>query len=283
MSLLYTAQVLYNDVGAILLFIGIIGNTINIFIFSSVQNYRTTPCTFCFLVEAVNNILHLTINFITHIIIITSGINITDTSVVWCKIRYFLIAFLPFNSFTCSCLAVIDQFFVTSANIRLRQLSKIEWTHRIVFILSIFWFLLAISTNVVFFDISPITHICMPNNPAYALFFSMFVLIFFGVITILIMLIFGCLTYRNIHQTIILRAHQADRQLVKMIFTQAALVVISVTPYTVNGLYDTITNGMAKSPDRQQKEYLVTTVTNLLSYFYFSVCLYILFIRRILV
>ena len=51
------------------------------------------------------------------------------------------------------------------------------------------------------------------------------------------MCVFGCLTYRNIRQTRALAEQHADRQLVKMIFIEVVLVVISVIPYGIIGIY----------------------------------------------
>ena len=149
MSLLYIGQQFTICVGFILLFSGVIGNGLNIFIFSSVQNYRQTPCTFYFLVQSIINILYILINLTSRIVSTGYGIDLTRTSVIWCKTRNFFLSFLSLSSFSCSCLATVDQFFVTSSNVRLRQLSKIQWAHRIVFGLIIFWFLLSI-TNFVF-------------------------------------------------------------------------------------------------------------------------------------
>ena len=146
-SLLYISQQCTIYIGYILLFFGVIGNGINIFIFSSVKNYRRTPCTFYFLVQSISNILFLLINLTSRIVSSGYGIDLTRTSVLWCKSRNFLIRFLTLNSFSCSCLATIDQFFVTSSNVRLRQLSKIQWTHRIVFGLITFSFILSITTK----------------------------------------------------------------------------------------------------------------------------------------
>lgn len=110
MELLYIGQQLTIYVGFMLLFSGVVGNGMNIFIFAYVQNYRQTPCTFYFLVESINNILHILINLTSRIVSAGYGIDLTRTSVLWCKARYFFFGFLGLNSLSCSCLAIIDQF-----------------------------------------------------------------------------------------------------------------------------------------------------------------------------
>jgi hypothetical protein len=64
------------------LFAGVIGNGLNIFIFSSVQNYRQTPCTFYFLIQSISNILFILINLTSRIVSTGYGIDLTRTSVI---------------------------------------------------------------------------------------------------------------------------------------------------------------------------------------------------------
>jgi hypothetical protein len=273
MSLLYIGQLITIYLGFILLFTGIIGNGISIFIFSSAHNYQRIPCIFYLLVQGINNVFFILINLTSRIVSAGFGIDATSTSVFWCKARYFFIGFFSLNSFSCACLATIDQFFVTSQNVRLRQLSKIQWAHRIVLILVIFWFVVAVVTNFGFFDISTIIAACVPINTAYALFFSIAILVLLAAVPISVIVVFGSLTYRNIRRTAALIEQQADRQLVKMILIQVFLVIISVTPYCINGIYSLATAQIVKDEDQQQKEYFSTTVVGLLCYLYYAVYL----------
>ena len=126
-------------------------------------------------------------------------------------------------------------------------------------------------TNFVFFNISPTINACAPVNNAYALSFQLCTLIGLGAIPILIMFVFGSLTYRNIRQTRALLQQHADRQLVKMISIEVVLAVISVTPFSINGIYGLATAGVVKSEDRQEKESFVTTIVAVLSYCYYAV------------
>ncbi|CAF1580591.1 unnamed protein product, partial [Adineta steineri] len=51
------------------------------------------------------------------------GINLGVTAVGWCKVRKYFSITLSFISLCYSCLATIDQFFATSSDIRLRNLT----------------------------------------------------------------------------------------------------------------------------------------------------------------
>lgn len=86
------------------------------------------------------------------------------------------------------------------------------------------------------------------------------------------MVLFGCLTYRNIRQTIVLVEEHADRQLTKMILIQVILIVVSITPYGIFSTYRFITNRFFKDNDRLIKENFAGVVLTLVSYLYYIVC-----------
>ncbi|CAF1233470.1 unnamed protein product [Adineta steineri] len=66
--------------------------------------------------------------------ILGSGFDLTRTSLAWCKARSFFLSTISVISFTCLCLATIDQFLATSQNAHLRRYNKIELAHRIVLV-----------------------------------------------------------------------------------------------------------------------------------------------------
>ena len=117
-------------VGICLFIAGIIGNGINIWIFIGKRSYRTTPCTFYFLIESIYNILIVCISLSDRILNIGFDVDIKHESNLWCKIRQFSLAVLSPLSITCSCLAMIDQFLVTSRSQSLRNCSQMKWTYR---------------------------------------------------------------------------------------------------------------------------------------------------------
>jgi len=139
MSLIYIGQQCTIYGGLSLLVTGIFGNGMNIFIFSCVRTYRTTPSTFYFLVESICNGLYVVIILTTRMIDLGYGIDFTLSSTIWCRMREFLISTLTLISLTCSCLATIDQFFIPSRNASFRRCSKIQWAHRIVLLTIIIW------------------------------------------------------------------------------------------------------------------------------------------------
>jgi hypothetical protein len=276
MSLLYISQQFTIYTGFGLLLAGIVGNGLNILILSTVRAYRTTPCTFYFLVGSIVNIIYILINLITRILSVGYGIHYTNTSSISCKIQQFLLVTPAILSVTLSCLAMIDQFLVTSRIVYLRRCSQIKWAHRIVFIAIIVWCLHGIPL-ILFYDISPINNTCTNTNPGFAIYAIVYLLGIICGIPALIMIVFGWLTYRNIHKIVVLTEQNADRQLVRMTLIQVGLVLISLIPYGIFTTYILITNSVTKDIDRQEKEYFAYTILSMVTYLYYVVCLLILY------
>ncbi|CAF1514514.1 unnamed protein product [Adineta steineri] len=269
MSLVYIGQQITIYVGFFFVVIGIVGNGINILVFLKTRTYRTTCCTFYFLISSIVNIAFIITNITSRIVSSGFGIDVTRTLVLWCKARqYFVITFASIT-FTCSCLATIDQFFVTSQNADLRNLSKMKRAHRITLIMIIIWCVHGIPCFI-FYNISPVTKTCMSMNTLYAIYIIIHLLAILSAIPVLIMIVFGYLTYRNIQLTQILALEQADRQLIRMTMFQVILVIFSLVPYGGSIAYNLITSGNIKDPNRVLVENFFTAIFNLFPYFYYT-------------
>ncbi|CAF1195605.1 unnamed protein product [Adineta steineri] len=268
MSLSYVGTQLTIYVGSAILIAGILGNGINIFIFSSVRTYRNTPSTFYFLVGSIHNLLYLAINLTFRIVSVGSGFDLTRTSLAWCRARSFFLSTISVISFTCSCLATIDQFLATSQSAHLRRYSKIELAYRIVLVAMVVWYLQGVPW-ILYQNISPISNTCVRTNAIYAIYVSVYLLLVLCVIPVVVMIGFGFLTYRNIRLTIALAELRADRQLAKMTLIQVVLVIISIIPYGINNAYGLITTGMTKDANRISIESFVSTIVSLITYLYY--------------
>jgi hypothetical protein len=279
MSLTYIGNQLVIYGGLTCLIGGLLGNSLNVFIFSTDRNYRRNPCTFYFMAASIANIIYMSINFTGRIVGVIVGIDFTTTSVGWCKMRqYFIVAF-SLITLTCSCLAAIDQFFITSRNVLLRRLSKIESAHRIVMIIVIIWFLHAIPSPI-YYNIVPPSNRCVITNSVFAVYNRVYLLGLLCFIPISVTSIFGYLTYRNIRQTRVLAEQNANRQLTRMTLFQVVFVAICLIPYSINSVYGYATEKFVKDSNQLTKENFATTVAILVTYVYYSVCLvFFLFIE----
>jgi uncharacterized membrane protein len=109
----------------------------------------------------------------------------------------------------------------------------------------------------IYYGISPILKSCISSNESYRGYLVAYTIVLLCTIPVLVDIVFGCLTYRNISQTIVLAGEHADRQVTKMTLFQVLLIVISVTPPGIYSAYSVITTGMVKDRDRQLKELLL--------------------------
>ncbi|CAF4155889.1 unnamed protein product, partial [Adineta steineri] len=240
MSLIYIGQQITIYGGIFIFITGSSGNLMSILVFSSVRNYRTTPCTFYFLIASIFNIIYLANNLISRIVSTGYGIDLTKTSLSWCKLRVYIGNSVTLISLSCSCLATIDQFFVTSRNANLRRFSNMKLTYRILLIISLISCLHGIPI-LLFYNISSITKTCINTNAGYAIYTPIYGTAVLCFIPVIIMIIFGYLTYYNINSIRILTEQQADRQLIRMILSQAISAFITFMPYGINIAYSQIT------------------------------------------
>ena len=97
---------------------GIIGEPLVLLVFSSLRTFRQSSCAFYLIIISVVNIVHLFTGLFTFIMINGFGINWTIMSPFYCKFRPFLVQLCVLTSFTCICLATIDQFLATCSNPR---------------------------------------------------------------------------------------------------------------------------------------------------------------------
>ncbi|CAF1482045.1 unnamed protein product [Adineta steineri] len=264
MSLQYAGEQLTAYGGIFLLVTGVTGDALNIFIFLTIRIYRTTPCTFFFLVGLTHDIGQLLIS-LTELIFKTGyGIDPTRTSTFLCKSRLYLVNGFATVSLSCSCLAVIDQFLVTSRSARLRGWSNITWAYRLALVaFSIAWLTsipIAIHT-----EILPTISTCIPdaNLTAYLPFASLLTL---SALPVSVMLTFGYLAYRNIRLTTALTRHRVDRQLTRMICMQVILIAVCQIPYGIFNAYTLLTANVTKDADRLDKELFASRIAALLNY-----------------
>ncbi|CAF1373342.1 unnamed protein product [Adineta ricciae] len=204
-------------------------------------------------------------HLISRIFIAGYYIDLTSTTPFWCKFRAYLTGVTTLISFTYTCLASIDQVFVTSRNATLRRFSNIKFTRRIMLIFVMIWCLYCIP-HVFFYDISPTTQTCTIINTSYGIYAPVYVLSLTCTIPIGIMTICGYLTYRNIRLTRVLVNQLADYQLVRMTLIQIVLIVITIGPYGVNNVYNLLTSSIGKDSDRLLKESFASSMFSLIVY-----------------
>ncbi|CAF1289632.1 unnamed protein product [Rotaria sordida] len=225
---------------------GVFGNLMLLLIFSMDSHYRTTPCTFYFLIGSVHDMLLILIILGSRLVSVGFNIDLTQISVTWCKTRYFLFCAWAGILLTCQCLATLDQYLVTSKNARLRRLSTIKGAYRAVVVTLIIWWIHGIPW-LIYQDISQISGECKYIN----MIFHRYVIFF---------------AYRNISQTTTLSQQHTHHQMTIMVCCQIFPVILSGIFNGGWNIYTLATYEMVKSPDRLHKERLFQSAIALLAY-----------------
>lgn len=150
-------------------------------------------------------------------------IDLTQQSIVLCKLRMFILNLAPLISLTCMSFASIDQFL--SLTIRWKYLSEKRYAYRFIGISCVIWCLHCVPL-IIYSNIHQTTYISYPrctlSNTIYSIYYSRVMIpILFGFLPVLIRILFGLLAYMRVRsfsrrQMPIIRSRR-DRQLTAMV------------------------------------------------------------------
>ncbi|CAF2406175.1 unnamed protein product [Rotaria sp. Silwood2] len=209
----------------------------------SVPYFRKTPCTFYFIIAAIHECGQFMTALGPRVIAAYLDVDMTRTSVVWCKLRYFLLSSFSEIPLICACLSTIDQFLITSQHVRFRQWSSIKNAYRVSLSVVIIWWLHG--TLWLFYqNMSPITGVCIYTNDVFYAYTGFFLGIVLWGTPIIIMTIFGILGYQNVKKTTVLAR-------------------LRLSPFVIYNVYAIITVNVEKNADRKAKESLTSNITYL--------------------
>jgi len=115
-SLLIIAQQITIYLGMFILIAGLFGGVLNLIVLLSLRTFRQSSCSFYLTSMPFANIGHLIFNLIPFIFTNGYGIDWSATSIIYCKLKFYFIQLWLLTSFTCMCLATIDQYLATCFN-----------------------------------------------------------------------------------------------------------------------------------------------------------------------
>jgi hypothetical protein len=202
---------------------GLIGNILNIIIFTSLKTFRQTSCVFYLTVSSTVNRLQLFSSILCRVLASGYDIDFTTTSMVLCKIRIFVAYTSALIFLTCICFAAADQF--ASMTVRWRHLATRMMAHRLVTATLVIWCLHGIPILLFYVTYSPPSShqpSCTITNTIFSIYTTYFIFaVLFGCIPISIQLFFGSLAYINAHSAVdrqvsIVRCRR-DKQLTFMV------------------------------------------------------------------
>ncbi|CAF4585351.1 unnamed protein product [Rotaria sp. Silwood1] len=220
---------------------GVLGGTLNIIVFMSLKTFRQSSCAFFLTIMSFVNIGQLLFSLLSRIMITGFDADWTDYSLVYCKFRNYFLQVCALTSYTCMCLATIDQFLATSLHVHWQQFFNIKKAYVLCILFFIIWLLHGIPT-LIWYDLSllPTTGrlICTITNPVFDLYIAYgYLIILTGILPICITVLFGFLAYWNVRQipyrTVPLVRRELDKQLTSMVLVQVVFNCFTILPYII--------------------------------------------------
>ncbi|CAF0976909.1 unnamed protein product [Rotaria sp. Silwood1] len=240
-SQIFAAQQVILYGGISILITGVIGGFLNIIVFLSLQTFRQNSCAFYLTIMSIVNIGQLLTGLLSRITITGFSIDWTQISLFYCKFRYFIFQTCALLSFTCICLATIDQYFATCFRPYWQQFCNIKLSHRIIIVFMFFWMIHGIP-YLIFYN-----HVKLPNsemlfctstNEIFLQYHTyIFLLTLTGILPVFITGIFGFLAYYNVrhiaYRTVPLVRRELDKQMTVMVLVQVVLKFFTIVPFII--------------------------------------------------
>jgi hypothetical protein len=189
--------------------LGNLGNLANVIVFSR-GTLHAHVCSWYFICLSLVHTLLLNASCLLQIVIASTGYDITYNGIVLCK----LVSYLFDLSFVLSrhffCLIAIDRWMITSPNVWLRGLSSTRITRWVIIISVIFWSIFTVHSAIGFE--TTVSGCIPPSGSTYLLFYSIYSIIV-SFLPMLIVIIFGVLTLRNVRSFVRRQIHPANMNL----------------------------------------------------------------------
>jgi hypothetical protein len=277
-SRIFAAQEVLLYGGISVLIIGLIGGILNIIVFLSLKTFRQNSCAFYLTIMSIVNIGQLLTGLLSRITMSGFAIDWTQSSLFYCKFRYFVFQACTLLSFTCICLATIDQYFATCTRPRWQQWSNIKLSHRLILLSIIFWILHGIPYLIFYNHVKlPDSGIlfCTSTNYIFLQYHTyVFLLILSGILPVLITFFFGLLAYYNVrniaYRTVPLVRRELDKQMTVMVLVHVVLNFFTIVPFIILNTLAFNTN-ITNNPIIVARVQLAGSISVCLYYSFFAV------------
>jgi hypothetical protein len=178
--------------------LGNLGNLANMIVFGR-RILRTNVCSWYFIGLSLAHFLLLNASCLLQIVIASTGYDITYKGVVLCKLVSYLfdLGFIFSRHFLC--LIAINRWMITSSNVWLRGLSSPRITRWVIIVSVLFWSIFTVHSAIGFQ--TTVSGCIPPPESTYLLFYSIYSIIV-SFLPMLIVIIFGALTLRNVRSSV---------------------------------------------------------------------------------
>lgn len=221
--------------------LGIIGNLIDILVFTNVKLFRNNRCIFYLTIESISNFISLLFTGTLTLFITIYGTTLVTTSLVWCRLVYLLSHSMGLITFSMICLLASDQYISTNYRLNLRQVCTFRLARYLVFISVFICFLHGITCSL-FVNIVPSVGCIVTNAILIKYFTYFFYPVLTGFLPIVTVSLFGLFAFRNVRHHIRLQAtterRRMDRQITAMVLTRIVFFVLFTFPYITFRIYN---------------------------------------------
>ena len=257
---------------------GVLGGLLNIVVFLSLRTFRQSPCAFFLTVMSIVNIGQLLTSLLSRILISGFNMDLTEKSLSFCKFRTYCLQVCTLISYSCMCLATVDQFLATSLRPRWQNWFTLKRAYLWCTVFIVVWMLHGIPSLIWYNSVfSPrtgsvsctITYVPFQQYHRYVN-----VLILAGILPVTITVFFAALAYYNVRQIpyriVPLVRRELDKQLTSMVLVQVSHNFLAVVPQIIALIAIYCSSLTINSPNYVPLIFS-NLVTGLVYYFYFAI------------
>jgi len=231
----------------VIITVGIVGNLLNIVVFTRRILYHHA-CSRYFLALASNNLFYSSIILIYRLLASGYQIDLSNYSMAACKLVNYISTITSFLAPYFIVCASMDRYSISSINALIRQFSSIRIARRMI-LLVITVFLLFFINILIIATIQPEAgfNCVVQANNLYSQIYIITQVFLFAVVPPSLMIFFGLMTIRNLHQTnvvpiAVLRFNRTEHQLARMLFVQVTVHIFLTLPTSVTYLISALPN-----------------------------------------
>ncbi|CAF1076359.1 unnamed protein product [Adineta steineri] len=226
--------------GFIIFSFGIIGNALNLLVFTQLKLFRTNRCAFYITIESISNFFYQFLSISLTILTSIYGDDATARSFIWCKLRFILGQTCALTTLYMICFTTIDQFFSTNHRFNLRQMCTLKLGRYVSSMFICFAIIHSIARGSSY-NIQP-TMGCIISNRIWIRYSTFFYYpILGGFLPIVSASSFSILAYHNVRHIVrrqipIVR-RKLDKQITTMVLMRVIAFVCLVLPYITYSIY----------------------------------------------
>lgn len=236
-SLIQTAAQVTRWTIPIILFLGILGNSLNIIILRQ-KKLKRHSCTLYFIALSINNLVYISICIMSNLLNDGFGISLDSHSNIFCKLNTYLLNLCPQIAVYMLVLTSIDRYCSSSNHVHRRRLSNPRTAQWSISIAVLFAIIFILNNAIIVSNTNPASRCISDTSHPFNQILRVIQVTVYVILAPLLMIAFGLLTIHN--ATRFNREHAApvgyrpnERQLTRVLIIQVLTHIILSLPFCV--------------------------------------------------